>query len=364
MRFGIITHYDVHNHGALLQLNALIKVLAEHGVEAHALRFEKNYDFMGVGCRNKYDISLRSLKTYLKYLYDNGLRRTLYNIRKKRALDRFRVQEHLLGDYYTDTHGNLDAVVVGSDEVFALHTGPTPVFFGHACPSEHVFSYAGSFGPTNYEDIVDKHCLPLVASGLNAMTGISVRDRNSQEIVSRLIGRTPEIVCDPVLLYGYANEIKSFAPINLPPYMIVYAYDNNMNDKQEIAEIKDYAARKRLRIVSPGFYHSWCDCNINVDPVNLLNYFANAQCVVTDTFHGSVMSILTNRNLAVRTRGNSNKLVNLLEEYELTNRIITKDRNLETILACAIEYEKVNSELARRRMMSMEFINDMILACR
>ena len=24
---GIITHYDVHNHGALLQLNALVKTL-------------------------------------------------------------------------------------------------------------------------------------------------------------------------------------------------------------------------------------------------------------------------------------------------------------------------------------------------
>ncbi len=148
MKFGIITHYDVHNHEALLQLNALVKVLAEYGVEAHVLQFEKNYDFMGVGCRNKYDISLRSIKTYLKYLYNNGLRRTIYNIRKKRTLDRFRAQEHLLGDYYTNIYGNLDAVVVGSDEVLALHTGPTPVFFGHACPSERVFSYAGSFGPT------------------------------------------------------------------------------------------------------------------------------------------------------------------------------------------------------------------------
>ena len=27
MKIGIITHYDVHNHGALLQLNALVQVL-------------------------------------------------------------------------------------------------------------------------------------------------------------------------------------------------------------------------------------------------------------------------------------------------------------------------------------------------
>ena len=27
MKYGIITHYDVHNHGALLQLNALKQIL-------------------------------------------------------------------------------------------------------------------------------------------------------------------------------------------------------------------------------------------------------------------------------------------------------------------------------------------------
>ena len=29
MKFGIITHYDVHNHGAILQMNALKKVLEQ-----------------------------------------------------------------------------------------------------------------------------------------------------------------------------------------------------------------------------------------------------------------------------------------------------------------------------------------------
>ena len=46
-KVGIITHYDVHNHGAHLQLYALVKCLAKLGYEAKALRFQKNYDFMG-----------------------------------------------------------------------------------------------------------------------------------------------------------------------------------------------------------------------------------------------------------------------------------------------------------------------------
>ena len=56
MKYGIITHYDVHNHGAVLQLNALVLALRKrYGVEAQALQFDKNYDFMGRELKAKYD---------------------------------------------------------------------------------------------------------------------------------------------------------------------------------------------------------------------------------------------------------------------------------------------------------------------
>lgn len=359
MKIGIITHYDVHNHGALLQLNALIKVLKDKGIEACALQFDKNYDFMGVGLKAKYDISIKSVGIYARYLCEKGIRRTLFNICKGRILKAFRHQEGLVGEYYSEAK-DIDATIIGSDEVFALHTGPTPVFFGYACPGKKVFAYAGSFGPTNFDDIVAHHCLTFVSSGLNVMTGISVRDKNSQEIVARLLGRSPALVCDPVLLYGYERERKAFGPLNLPRYLLVYAYDNNMNACAEVAEIKLYARKRGLKIISAGFYHKWCDRNINVDPVELLNYFVNAACIVTDTFHGSVMSILAEGNFAVRTRNNSNKLHNLLSEYNLTNRIISKAQPMEQILSEKIDYCRVHAELIRRREESMAYLDSMI----
>ena len=62
MKYGIITHYDVHNHGASLQLNALIKVLKrDYNIDAQALRFETNYDFADKSIKNKHRISIRSV---------------------------------------------------------------------------------------------------------------------------------------------------------------------------------------------------------------------------------------------------------------------------------------------------------------
>ena len=355
---GIVTHYDVFNHGAILQLNALCKVLGRMGCNARALQFDKNYDFLGVELKSKYNISVKSVAYYLGYLWRKGLGKTLFNVRKMRLLNGFKRTERLIGGFYADRGGQIEAAVIGSDEVFALHTGPTPVFFGHCLPTDHVISYAASFGPTTMEDIERRHCVALVKSGLAGMDAISVRDRNSARVVERLTGRMPQTVCDPVILYGYKDEIARFEPLDMDRYLLVYAYDNRMNGAEEVRAVREYARRKGLKTVSPGFYHSWCDRNVNVDPVELLRYFAQAECVVTDTFHGTVMSLVTGRDMAVMLRDNGNKLVNLLEEYGLADRIVGDFSELDTVFSRKIDYGRVNAELERRRAEGMAFLTE------
>ena len=97
-KYGIITHYDVHNHGALLQLTALIKVLRSKGIEAKALRFDKNYDFMGHEKKSKYDISIKSVGIYLSYLKDKGIGCTKYNYCKRKTLNKYKNEHSLVWD--------------------------------------------------------------------------------------------------------------------------------------------------------------------------------------------------------------------------------------------------------------------------
>ena len=356
MKYGIITHYDVHNHGALLQLLGLKNVLAQLGIEASALQFDKNYDFMGREMKAKYNISLKSVGIYLGYLHERGLACTLFNYKKKRILDAFRKEKKLIGDYYTECE-ELEGVVIGSDEVFALHTGPTPAFFGHALPSNKVFSYGGCFGPTTIEDIDRWHCRAFVESGLNSMKGLGMRDQNSVDIAKELTGKEVELVCDPVILYGFENEINGKSPIE-DPYMVVYAYDGRFDKSANI--IKDVARKRGLKIVSPGFFQKWADVNINVDPLELLRVFKGAECVITNTFHGCVMSIITGRNMAIQLRDNKNKLYNLMQEYGIENRLFNDTNSLNTILDRSINWEKVNKEIELRRSSSMAYLRRMI----
>lgn len=359
MKYGIITHYDVHNHGALLQLNALKQLLRNQGIDAYALQFEKNYDFLGPDVKAKYEISIKSVGIYLKYLAERGLFCFIYNFNKKKILDTFKQKNKLVGDYYTEC-GDLDGVVVGSDEVFALHTGPTPVFFGHALPSKKVFSYGGCFGPTTIDDIEQKHCRAFVTSGLSNMVGLGMRDLNSFNIVEKLTGKKATLVCDPVILYGYEKEIAGKLRPLQNKYMILYAYDQRMNAPEEVAAIKTYARVHKLKIVSPGFYHQWVDINVNCDPIELLNWFQHAECVITDTFHGCVISIITGREMVVKLRDNVNKLYNLMTEYKITERIVDDSMQLESVFSKKVNWEVTNNQVKERRAVSLEYLKQMI----
>lgn len=359
MKYGIITHYDVHNHGALLQLNGLKQILKEFDIEAAALQFDKNYDFMGRQWKAKYEISIKSISIYLNYLMENGVGKTLYNFRKKKVLDAFKTKEQLVGKYYTDSE-ELDGVVVGSDEVFALHTGPTPVFFGHALPTKKVFAYGGCFGPTTIADLDKLHCRSFVKSGLEDMVGLGMRDQNSIRIANELIGERAELVCDPVILYDYQEELKGKERPMKDPYLIVYAYDNHMNNDLEYKNILEYARRKSLKVISPGFYHKWVDTNVNCDPMELLNWFQHAECVITDTFHGCVMSLITNRELAVKLRDNTNKLQNLMTEYGIEAREIGSNWDIASVFEPKIDWKLVNEQICRRREKSMDYLKRMI----
>ncbi|WP_027869777.1 polysaccharide pyruvyl transferase family protein [Eubacterium sp. AB3007] len=358
---GIITHYDVHNHGAHLQLYALKQCLKELGYEARALRFQKNYDFMGgAEIGRKYNISIRSIPIYIQYAVSNGVDRTVYNIKKRKTLAEFRKTQGLVGDYYSEAKG-LDAVVIGSDEIFSVEAGPNPWYYGIGVPCKYEISYAASFGPTTLQ-LIDKHNVGgMVEAGLKNLKHIAVRDRNSAELVEHYTGERPIIVCDPVLLYDFPKQLKgevldSFKNEHPEKYCIVYSYDYNMNDNQTVEAIKDYARKRGLKIYSVGYYHRWCDRNINVDPLDIIKWFSGAEIVFTDTFHGSVISLETGTQFISQIRANANKLGYLLEQYGVSERIVENYENIERIVTEPIDYSQVNITISKIRKESYLYL--------
>ena len=88
MKIGIITYYNVHNHGAVLQANALRTILQKKGHQVEFLTFDRNYDYVDKESVNKYRISISSIPYYIKYVFDKGLKNFFYNIKKNELLNK------------------------------------------------------------------------------------------------------------------------------------------------------------------------------------------------------------------------------------------------------------------------------------
>ena len=287
-------------------------------------------------------------------MFEKGVPNILYNYKKTRVLNSYRSSNLPLGKRFDEFDG--DMVIIGSDEVFSLEIGYNPCLYGIGVNVSKKISYAGCFGPTTIEDIKKKGLTEKIKDGLSAMQAISVRDRNSQQVVEQLTGKDATLVCDPVIMYGYENEMNLFTPAD-KDYIVVYAYDRSMQDEKEISAIKVFAKKHNKRVYSVAYHHNWCDKNIQATPNELLGWIKNADCVITDTFHGSVLSIVCNTPMIVKLRGNKNKLAFLLEEYELTDRIISEFEELETVYNQPVDFISVNSHVNERRAASRQFID-------
>ncbi len=320
MKIGILTHYTVVNQGAVLQMYALSRWLKEHNHDVKILTYNKNFDFNSVE-KARYSLSIKNYPFYFKeYVLKKGVGLSWFNVKKQILYKKFNKE---MFEYENYAQSHTDITVVGSDEVFSLAVGCNMMMYGHGINTNKLVAYAPSFGQTDIKRIEKYNCKELISSGLLKFKNISVRDENSAIVVESLIGIKPEIVCDPVLLYDFTNTHTKIKEIK-DSYLLLYSYDRWMIDKNEIESIKSYAQNRGLKIASVGTYHKWCDYNIVCNPIEWLEYFRGAKEVITDTFHGAVLSIITNRKTAYFVRNlNSNKLNNLLtvfwigrEDYE------------------------------------------------
>ena len=363
MRIGILTHYDVNNQGAQLQLYALWMKLKEMGHRPVVLTYRKNFDFEPVlELRNQ--ISIKSVPYILKhFLYKKGVALTWHNVRKYLIHKKFRKDTFEFASYCL---ADVDVAVVGADGVFSLENGVNIMMFGHGVHTSYLIAYAPSAGQTDIGRVKAFHCENLMASGLKNFQFLSVRDGATARLVKELTGDSPVIVCDPVLLYDF-SKLKTKCKIPLRKYMIVYGYDRHFVEKSEIDVLKSFAKKRGLLLVSPGCYHAWCDRNIPCDALQWIELFRHAECVVTDTFHGTIVAAITGRPMAVYVRQsiNANKLTDLIERLGLPDRRITDISSpaLETVFSCEQDNRNIQARILQLREAGESYLKNALDLC-
>lgn len=355
MKIGILTHYNVSSHGALLQMYALKSELEAMGHTVFILTYNRNLDFIDEETRKRFSASIRNLPYYLKtYMIQNGLPMMLYQYKKQKILGKFRAENFTLRPYVESRE--LDCVVVGADETFALENGVNFVMFGHGITSPKLIAYAPSFGQTDAKRIDSFGCRELISSGLAKFDSLAVRDRGSQKTVQDMIGKDVQVVCDPALLHDFGPIKKG---TDAKRYIVVYSYQSNFKEADRIAKIKEYAKRNNCELWSVGVYYKWCDKQINCGPLEMIQVFANAQAVFTDTFHGTITSYIAKTPMAVFYRSNNNvKLNDLLETLGIMDRRITSPEQLDDVMAQTVDFAQMDSRVAALRRSGHKYLEE------
>ena len=255
----------------------------------------------------------------------------------------------------TDLSEKYSHVVIGSDEVLN-HRNETVCLqlHGKVENADHVFTYAASCGNARAEDILDQDRI-RVKDALDHLSEISVRDDATATYVQGLCGRDTLHHLDPVLVGDLYD--RKHKPVWLKNYLIVYAYGHRIRTADEISAIQRFAREHSLKTVAIGGSQFWCDLYLPLSPFRVLDYFYYADYVVTDTFHGAIFSIINQRKFAVIPRKtNQAKVLGLLSDLGLSNRVLQGIDQLEAVLTEDIPYDAVDEILARERIRTREYL--------
>ncbi|WP_288230185.1 polysaccharide pyruvyl transferase family protein [uncultured Faecalicoccus sp.] len=352
MKIELISMQRVFNHGSFLQAYALKKMLSTY---ADDVRFGDILPGISNDTSSQKFSEVHDIPK-LRYYWIRVLDKI--QIYKLKQLQRSVLEV----DNHFSENENKDIAFIGSDEMFnCLAPSPWGIseqLFGKVPNTKRVYTYAVSCGHTTFDKVPSQY-QDYLKSAISNIQTISVRDENTADFVRALSDREPQYNLDPVLIYDFKSELVD---LNISKkYLLVYSYSNRICDTSEIQEIKKFAEKHKLQIVGAGVFQYWCDKNIVVSPFELLGYFKNAHYVVTDTFHGAVISIKYNKAFAAFIRkSNEKKLRDLLLRLSMDSRVVQRADELDSILEKDVDYTKTNEILAYARNSAMEYLRKSI----
>jgi hypothetical protein len=136
---------------------------------------------------------------------------------------------------------------------------------------------------------VERGAHPFWAGKLRRFDAISVRDRNSREMLRQALDLDPDLVLDPVLQFPEEMpDPAQFQSANTEPYIAVYGH----SFPAWYAEaVRDSARDRGLRLVSIGYRNDWADeQRLDCGPDEFARGIGSASAVVTNFFHGLQLS--------------------------------------------------------------------------
>lgn len=375
MKIGVLTQPLHDNYGGLLQAYALKEVLQSLGHEVIII----NRQSKKVSTFRKYGSIAKSFligRTIAPNVLLNESLKGVISRETRKFREKFIPNlTHLItnneGMHDLNNMG-FDAYVVGSDQCWRPRYSPSirNYFLDFAKNDNRVkrIAYAASFGVSNWEftDEDTSACSEL----LKMFNAISVREDSAIDLIKNKLGRGDAIhVVDPTMLlskehYNYLveSEKSPVSPGDLNVYVLDRTHAKDMLVRQIEAELqlKAYEVLPVKRINEQKVTKGNIEDFVYPNPAAWIRGFQDAKFVVTDSFHGTVFSILHNVPFIVigNIKRGLSRFQSLLKMFGLEDRLITDVDmvNIGNLVRNNIDWSNVNMILETEREKSLEFL--------
>ena len=385
-KVGIVSCYFKNNYGSMLQAYATKKILDNNEIPNETINIDSNIDFKK-GKTKYYKsqifnfkfikakfgmIKLKVDKKINKELGKNIAKRTdKYKEFKKEfnlsmACTNYKDLAEMTKTKYTD-------VIVGSDQLWLPVNVVADYYTLNWVPEDiNKISYATSFGFSS----VPKKYNEKYSNFLKRINHLSVREQSGVEIIKNVAGIDAKLVSDPTILLTKSEWEKEATTERIikEKYILCYFLGNNIEHRKFAERLKQETGCKIVSLNHADEYVKYSDkfCDYapyNIGPREWINLVKNADYVCTDSFHGTVFSILFNK-IFFDFRRHSNKskvstnsrIDSLLNVAGInTERILTGKEDVADVLKYKIDYETVNRNMDKFREESKKWLLDSII---
>ena len=382
---GLVTCYFHPNYGSMLQAYATQKIMEEWNVPCENICIDglkgeieqSKVQFYLRQVNNPQVLSGTIVRIIKKKVYQKALKKTLgRNLKIRNACFQNFVKKNFIVSRRYDSKQQLteaskqySAVVVGSDQLWLPSNIEADYYTLNWVPDDvPKIAFSTSFGTS----FLPKKQQGMAKQFLNRFQAISVREETGKKMIQEYAGLDVPVVCDPTLLFNGEDWmcIQKKAPIVKDKYILCYFLGNNKEDRQFAQRLREYTGYKIVALLHLDEYikadNEYADeTPYDIGPGELLNLIRNAEYIVTDSFHGSVFSIIYKKRFftsrRVRKEGilcTNNRLDSLFDKLGVEGRLIDGSENVEECLKRTVDYNKVHSNLNALVTESKEYLRN------
>lgn len=378
MRTATITWITYSNYGTNLQAFALQSFLKKHSIENVIISDENMipYKVDILPPKKKSGIDLWAYLTHpwriaMKCYYDfqnfRSIRSSKPYYSSQRKILKFKNEK--LDIVYGVNRENVrekceqfDLLFCGSDQIWSTFPQNFDGYYYLDFTQKKKIAYSCSIGTEKIP--LDKQ--EQIVKWLKDFKAVSVREKITSDQLTFLTGKKVKWVCDPTLLFDSSFwENIATRKICRKKYLLCYF----LEDKDWYYErAKKYARKNGLKIllipsnISLNKRRIYQPQNIGIE--EFVGLFCEADYVMTDSYHGSIFSLIFNKQFTYFKRFSDDdpisqniRIYSLFEYLGIMNRIQSEN---EEDISCdnLIDYKAINQLIEVFRNESIKFLTE------